>query len=269
VHEEIELFSGPVEMIGCRHLPSVPPVGAVLVCTAGPFDAAVDRGRVARLARRLAADGLAVQRVHPADDPPSGDAGLVTFASLVDGARQALERLFVSSGPVPLGFVGARLGALVAARLARRQRAAPVAVWEPALDPLAVLERVAAGRGGARRVDPAVGEAAGGDAADLLDTPLIAELARPGVVGGLLDELGPGPRPLLLVQTSEGTEISPVHAAAVERARHAGMVVDVACHTCDGWRGDGLIPVADSAALVHDTAVWLGAQLVPAPTAAT
>jgi hypothetical protein len=264
VHEEIELVSDAVEMIGCRHLPSAPPVGAVLVCSAGPFDAAVDRGRVARLARRLAADGLAVQRLHPVDDPPGGDARLVTFASLVDGAERALERLRAASGDVPVALVGARLGALVAARLARRHGAAPVAVWEPALDPLTVLERAAAaGRGRARPVDPVVGDPVAGGAIDLVDTPLAAELVDPSAIGGLLDELGPRPRPLLLVQTSDGGELSSEHAAVVERGRHAGIVVDVACHTCDGWRGGRLIPVADPAAVVDDTAAWLGAQLVP------
>ncbi|MGH9112212.1 MAG: hypothetical protein ACRDZN_07945 [Acidimicrobiales bacterium] len=246
--EEVELFGGSESLFGCRHLPSAPTGAGVVICASGPFDGAVDQGRVARLGRRLAGAGVAVQRFHYRGTGWSdGDAGALGFRRLVDDAGSAL-RLIRSAGVDRLGFVGARFGALVAARLAHDLPGAPVAVWEPVVDPRRLLEHaVAAG------------------VVDLLDTPLAAELFEGTLVGSLVDELGGSPRPLLLVQTGPPPSLRADYKTVAERARARGLTVETACHPCDGVLGGLPVPAAPADELIEHTSAWLAAHLVPAP----
>jgi alpha/beta superfamily hydrolase len=147
VREEIDLFGGPELVFGCRHLPSEASGAGVLVCLGAPFDPPVDDGRAARLGRRLAGAGVAVQRFQYRGSWPSeGDARRIGFADLVADATQALELLRDRAGVRRVAFLGARLGALVAARVARNEPAAPVALWTPDPDPRTTLEHAARAR---------------------------------------------------------------------------------------------------------------------------
>jgi alpha/beta superfamily hydrolase len=252
VREEIDLFGGPEHLYGCRHMPPTPVSAGVVICTS-PLDSAVDEGRAIRVGRRLARAGVAVQRFHYHGDPPSdGDPSTVGFASLIDDARQALELLRHHCRPERLGFVGARLGALVAAQLAQAQDGAPLALWEPVLDPGSVLEQAAR----ARRSPPAA-EAT----SDVFDSPLAGDLLDGVLVGGLVDELGARPRPVLVVQTSPGDVLRPGYVQLVARCHDREMLVDVECHPCDGERRGVPVPVAPCDALVERTASWLVARL--------
>ncbi len=262
MHEEIELFGGPAQLLGCRHMPPSSPAAGVVICSSAPFEAAVDAGRGARLGRRLARGGVAVQRFHCLDAPP-GDRDLaeLSFASLVEDARRALDRLRDSCRVERLGFVGARLGALVAARLAHDHDGAPLALWEPVVDARTAIEQAARARftrqstgvetpaGGARRLD-------------LFDMPLGAELSDGTRVGGVVDEAGGRPRPLLVAQTAQGDVLRPEYDLLVARCRARQFTVDAACYPCDGERDGAPVPVAPADALVDDTAAWLVAHLV-------
>lgn len=252
VREEIDLFGGPEQLFGCRHMPPMPVLAGVVICTS-PLEPAVDEGRGIRLGRRLARAGVAVQRFHYRGDPPSdGDPSTVGFAALVDDARRALELLRARCRPQRLGFVGARLGALVAAQLAQPHDGAPLALWEPVVDPRDVLEQAAR----ARRSPPAA------DATrDLFDSLLAADLLDGVLVGGLLDELGDRPRPVLVVQTSPGDGLRPRYDRLVARCRDREILVDAECHPCDGERHGVPVPVAPGDALVERTASWLVARL--------
>ncbi len=298
MREEIDLFGGPDLVFGCRHLPAEASGAGVLVCLGPPSDGAVDDGRAARLGRRLAAAGVAVQRFHyrgvwPSDGDPRG----VGFDDLVEDATRALGLLRDRTSVGRVAFVGARLGALVAARVARAEPGAPVALWAPAPDPRAALELAARARVARGAMAPAGDPASappaplapngtgaptagagfdGGPApeaapagpspavadddapVDLFDTPLAAELAEGSAVRSLADELGRGPRPLLLAVTTAGGR-----ETIVAGCRARGMAVDVLAHTYDDERDGRAVPGEPADALVDETARWLVAQLAP------
>jgi hypothetical protein len=275
VHEAIEVFGGAVELLGCRHVPAVgAPVAGVVVCSVGPFDAAVDTSRSARLGRRLARLGLAVQRYHLASAHVGARAGApgsdserarLDFATFVDAARRAADLLRDRCGVDRLGFVGARLAALVSARAVRRLDGSPLALWEPVVDPAAAATEAARTR---RVADaPRSGRGATGGPPtprfDVFDTPLGAELADGTRVADLLDEMGVRPRPVLVAQTGpgDGDGLRPEYASVVARCREAQIPVEAVCHPCDGRRDGNPVPVSDGDALVEHTAAWLAARL--------
>ena len=112
------------------------PGPAVLICSSICADFTANYHRERLLARALLGRGIAVARFHYFGEGNSdGDARDVTLPSMIDDATAVLDHLEsqVSSGPI--GFVGTRLGALVAAAIARR-RGAPLALWEPLGEPL-------------------------------------------------------------------------------------------------------------------------------------
>lgn len=304
VREEIDLFGGPDRLFGCRHLPAVASGAGVLVCLGAPSEGPVDDGRAARLGQRLAEAGVAVQRFHYRGAWPSdGDPRIVGFDTLVEDAARALDLLRDRAAVRRVAFVGARLGALVAARVARAEPRAAVALWAPVPDPRTALEQAArvrvareaalSGRpapgapaapgaaetNGAGRHAPPGGnvgqphdDASAGSAGavapraavdddtdaplDLFDTPLAAELAEGAVVGSLADELGRGPRPLLLAAARAGERDT---IAAGCRAQ--GLSVDLLAHTYDEERDGTLVPGAPADELIDETARWLAAQL--------
>ncbi len=178
-----------------------------------------------------------------------------------------------------MGFVGARLGALVAARVARGRTGAPLALWEPVTDPFEVIEQAAKARGArprrqVARNGPALATtsdltpapaAVGGDAepavVDVLDTPLGADLADGAVVAGLVEEMGDRPRPLLVVQTAPGHVLRPQLSRFVDRCHGRGLAADHVCHPCDGQRDGVPVPASTAQSLVDDTATWLISHL--------
>lgn len=275
VREEVELFGGPEHLLGCRHLPAGPATAGVVVCSSAPFAGPVDHGRTARLARRLARAGVAVQRFHHRGVAPSdGDVAGVGFDELVEDARRALDLLRDRTGVDRAAFVGVRIGALVAARLARAHDGAPVALWQPATDPGDVLEQAASVRRRRRTLDaptswPAAtsGDTAPAGAADLFDSRLATDLLERANVGDLVAELGPGPRPLLVVQTGPGDGLDPHLEQVVARCRARGLAVGTAVHPCDGERDGVPVPVAPTDALVAGTAGWLAGRLGAVPAA--
>jgi hypothetical protein len=295
VRDEVELFGWPQQMLGCRHVPVEGGRAGVLVCLGAPFGAAVDQGRAARLGRRLAGAGVAVQRFHPRGSAPSdGAPGDVTFGALVDDAQRALDLLRERGGVDRVGFVGSRLGALVVARVLRGHPGSPVALWQPAVDPRHVVEQAARLRAATRWAHPGDGtrpSAAASPASgspgvggtgppagavvddgldvldaphppDLFDSPLSADLADGGAVGRLADELGDRPGALLLVQTAAGDTLGPEYLDLVERCRSRHVPVDARAQPCDGERDGAAVPAAPDEALIDATATWLAARLV-------
>ncbi len=149
VRDDVDLFGWPEQTLGCRHMPDGDVLAGVVVCLSLWPDSAVDDGRAARLGRRLARAGVAVQRYHHRGSPASdGDPTAVSFATLVADAERAVDLLRERTGVARIGLVGARLGALVAARVSRGHRGVPVALWEPVVDPRQAVEQAARARGG-------------------------------------------------------------------------------------------------------------------------
>jgi hypothetical protein len=267
VSVEVELFGGPEMVFGCRHMPASAPGAAVLICPAGPIESSADDGRGARLGHWLAARGVAVQRFHYRGTGSSdGDPQALSFERLVDDARRALGVLCDRSRADRLGFVGTRLGALVAARLAREHPSAPLAVWEPVIDPRRVLERaVAAGRK-TGQAEGATSEPGvpGSAAVDLLDTPLAVELFEGTMVGGLVDEIGDLARPLLLTDAGDGSGSSSGRSieGVASRCRAAGGAVEVARASVGGRQNGAGDPALATDELVDSTADWLLRYLI-------
>ncbi len=251
VHEQVEILGAAAHLLGCRHTPDGEPRAAVLVCTAPPLDHPVDAGRTARLGRHLARAGVAVQRFGSLDpDAPPGGAAAVGVDALVEDARGALELLRDRCPVERVGLLGVRLGALVAARLARALPAAPLALWQPATRPRAVLEEAARARAAAP----------GSPTLDVLGTRLGAELAEGALVGGLVDELGPEPRPLLVAWTA--AEGAGAAAGDVARCRARGFPVEELTVPCDGDRAGRPVPVATPDELVERTTTWFARHLL-------
>lgn len=297
-HEEVELFSGAPGgglIFGCRHMPAAGGATAgVVVCPPTHGDAGINYHREARLGRWLARAGVATQRFHYRGTgesdrlPPPG----TTFASLVDDARQATELLRERCGVERIGFLGTRVGALVAARVAADLDGAPLALWQPVIDPRRyVNDSVAvdfgrgargpatlptgfdgppvAGPGGAPvqgSSGPAVAGAqlsSPGARSTLVDSPLGRDLFDPSVIDNLVDAVGRRPRPVLLVQLHRRVGLAPDYRAAVGRWQARAFPVDVAYDpTEDEWWQvhQGWEP---SDEVLSATSSWLSARLAP------
>jgi pimeloyl-ACP methyl ester carboxylesterase len=108
----------------------------VLVCSSvfGDFSANYYRERL--LGRALVSQGIGVIRFHYAGEGNSqGERRVMTFSSLCDDAAAVLDHA-VSLGFTEFALLGTRMGALVAAATVASMPAAPLALWEPVVQPL-------------------------------------------------------------------------------------------------------------------------------------
>lgn len=251
-HEEIELFGGPELLFGCRHMPAAGATTGVVICPPTLSDAEVNYHREVRVGRWLARAGVAAQRFHYRGTGHSdGNPGAISFAGLVDDARRAVDHLHDRCGIDRVGFLGTRVGALVAARMARDYDAAPLALWQPVVDPR-------------RYVDDSV--AIGIRA---LDTPLGRDLFDSATVDNLVDAVGVRPRPVLVVQLHRRVGLSPEYRGTVGRWQARGFPVDVAYDpTEDDWWQvhPGWSP---SDEVLSVTSLWLASRLASTASGGT
>lgn len=247
-HEEIELFGGAELLFGCRHLPAAGATTGVVICPPTLSDAEVNYHREARLGRWLARAGVATQRFHYRGTGHSdGDATKTSFAMLLDDARRATDLLRERCGIERIGFLGTRVGALVAARLAREAEGVPLALWQPVVDPR-------------RYVDDSVAVGA-----SVLETVLGRELFDSVEVDNLVDAVGVRPRPILLVQLHRRVGLSPEYRATVGRWQARGFTVEVAYDPTedDWWR---VHPEWEpSEEVLSVTALWMASRLAVSP----
>jgi hypothetical protein len=270
VREEVEFFGTPDRLFGCRHLPVRGPAEgaplAVLICSPVLTDFGANYQREVRLARRLAAAGIPVQRFHPRGTGHSdGERTDLAFPALVDDARTALARLRTACRPGAVALLGSRLAALAAATVAGDEPGAPLVLWDPVPSLRAYL------RAGMRaRAVHRVGKDGDGpedpDAqldrlgyVDVLGIPVGPGLYRAGDVPELGDALAAGSRPVLLVQFAPGP-LSPLYAAAADAWRSGGAEVAAEVCPCDeSW---WFIPDrrATADAVLETTVAWLAAR---------
>ncbi|HKE74813.1 MAG TPA: hypothetical protein VKB57_14425 [Acidimicrobiales bacterium] len=269
IREEVEFFGAPERLFGCRHLPMDGPAAgaplAVVICPPVLADFGANYQREVRLARRLAAAGLPVQRFHPRGTGHSdGDRADLSFAALVDDCRAAVERLRETCGPAAVALVGSRLSALAAA-VADGEGGSPLVMWDPVPSLRSYL------RGGLRaravhRVGKVGAAPEGPDDqrartgyVDVLGIPVGPALLDAGDVPVLGEAVAGGPRPLLLVQFAPG-ELTPPYAAAAAAWRERAIDVTAAVCPCDeSW---WFIPDrrAPADAVLDTTAAWLAAR---------
>jgi alpha/beta superfamily hydrolase len=306
-HEEIEFFGAREAMFGCRHMPaSGTATAGVVVCSPVLTDAAVNHHREVRIGRWLARAGLAAQRFqYRGTGESDGDPSRLSFSSLLDDARAAATHLREHCGVEQVGFLGTRVGALVASRVARDFEGAPLALWQPVVDPRRYLDDCVAVLTGHPLFDPNVvpgtsvpgrpgedqvagppeprsatsaplapglavppSQTGAGRAAAFLGSPLGRELFDPSVIDNIVDAAGVRPRPVLLVQLHRRVGLAPEYRAAIGRWQARECTVDVAYDpTEDDWWNihHGWSPSDEALAA---TASWLSSQLaevVPRP----
>jgi len=295
-HEEVELFSGAPGgglIFGCRHMPAAgSSTAGVVICAPTHSDAGINYHREARLGRWLARAGVATQRFHyrgtgDSDRLPSPG---ITFQTLVDDARQAADLLRERCGVERVGFLGTRVGALVAAKAAAEVEGAPLALWQPVIDPRRYVNDSVAVDFGRGALGPAtlptgfdgpdsdlgphgpgappiggVPLSTPGARSTLVDSPLGRDLFDPSVIDNLVDAIGRRPRPVLVVQLHRRVGLAPDYRAAVGRWQARGFPVDVAYDpTEDEWWQvhQGWEP---SDEVLSATSSWLSARLAPRP----
>jgi pimeloyl-ACP methyl ester carboxylesterase len=247
-HEEIELFGGSELLFGCRHVPAGGATTGVVICPPAFGDAEVNYHREARLGRWLARAGVVAQRFQPRGTGRSGgDPAAISFGSLVDDARRAVEQLRERCGIDRIALLGTRVGGLVAARVARDMDDIPLALWQPVVDP-------------SKYVDDGVAVGVPG-----MSTTLGRDLFDSAVVDSLVDLVGVRPRPILLVQLHRRVGLASDFRTTVGRWQARGFGVEVAYDPTedDWWRVHPEWNPSDEVLTV--TALWLASRLAATP----
>lgn len=276
VHVEF-LESGPDSMIGFLHTPLDAPRGGVVLCSSLHAEMMGNYRKEVLLAERLAELGVAVQRFHYRGTGNSGglDAD-VTLDSMQDDARRWQRNLVESTSVADVGFFGVRFGALAAAGAASAAPGAPVAFWQPVVDPQAyfreifrsqLMRELKAGKApepGAASLDEKLTSAG---IADVLGYSIHETLYKSTVDRLLSDELGPAARPALVVQISRAAELAADLATLVEEWKGCGWATrtHVEVHepawwfVGEDWKAEELRE--ETTTLVEITARWMAERL--------
>jgi alpha/beta superfamily hydrolase len=229
------------QLFTCLHEPATTPIGAVVVCSSVLADFVSNYQREVHLARRLAGAGIVTLRYHPSGMGDSdGDPAAVTLDSLHDDATWATDLLRAAAGDVPIGFVGVRWGALIAAAVARsvstsaRNGSVPLVLIEPindfrrffreawrsrAISALAATDTATAKKQKLADVLSSAGFA------DIVGNVLHRPLYESANNREALSEFDDLANDVLVVQF-QGKELRPDHRATMERLRSGGATVD-------------------------------------------
>ncbi|NQE87032.1 serine aminopeptidase domain-containing protein [Nocardia terpenica] len=208
--EEFEFVgaSGRRLFVGVAAPMAANPTAAVVICSPLFTDSIANYRREVALARRLAEHGVAVARFHYRGTGHSD--GLATdldLGGLIEDTKAVAGLIDSRFGRLPCGFVGTRVGAVVAAAAAQGDRRV-LLLWEPTPDPTAYLReifRVRRMRGLVLRrpeqttAEQLFGQLAAGVDVDALGYRVTAALYRDLVDTSLPDELIDRPGAALLV----------------------------------------------------------------------
>ena len=225
------------------HEPAEPPDHAVVVCSPLLAEAIRSQRRELVLGWELSGSGASVMRFHYVGSGNSdGEPENMTFAGLVADARVAATELRERTGISAIGFVGTRLGALVAAAAAAEFPGGSLVLWEPPIDMGRYYNEVFRARmiGLLKRGERSLGSKelmevfARDGVLDVIGNPLPHSLYQTTVELDLADLLvAAGPRPALVVQMSIKPELRPGLTAVLERCEAAGMTVGATATTYD------------------------------------
>lgn len=218
-------------LFACFHQPLDRAWAALVVCPPLDPDFTVNYRRYVVLARLLASDGVRVVRFHYRGTGHSaGDPADTSYQDLVEDALHAAG--LASSETGRLCVMGGGWGALISASVARSLPGAPLVLW----DPIDVADRYYREARRARLIATMRNSAPdnadnsspfvspdGAASLDVAGYVLHRRLEETSRGRNLVEELGPTPRSVLLVQSRD----------EVARSQWKGEVVDT-------WRGQGL-----------------------------
>lgn len=231
--EALHLGRPVAPLFSVFHRPPGPPRGVVVVCSP-PYTEAARNQRREILFGWLGCDrDLAVVRFHPRGSGHSGgDTADMTLETMEedaqDVARESVERL---EAPL-VGFVGTRLGAVVAHRVAAMHPGAAVVWWHPVLSADSYMRELfrAAMIGALKRGVTTNGremeahlKAEG--VLEVLGSP-VSRRFYDSLFAHPLDDAPSGPRRGLVVQMSRHSELQGQYVEFVSKLRGDGWAVD-------------------------------------------
>jgi alpha/beta superfamily hydrolase len=218
------------------HQPKEPGDLAVVVCQPVYAEAARNRRRELALASELCAAGICVARFdYRGSGHSSGPADALRFSEMVEDAGIVVRALLERSGARRVGFVGTRLGALVALQAGAGATGGPMVLWEPPVDLDRYYREVFRARmiglvkqGERTPSGKAMLEEFARDGfMDVLGNPLSHALYESTRNLSLTDLLiQSAPRPMSIVQMSIKREIKPALSAVIDKCTASGLTVD-------------------------------------------
>jgi alpha-beta hydrolase superfamily lysophospholipase len=271
------LDAGPDRMIGFLHTPLEPPRGGVVLCSSLHAEMMGNYRKEVLLAERLAERGVAVQRFHYRGTGNSGGSDAdVTLDSMQDDARLWCQNLVDKTSVADVGYFGVRFGALAAAGAAHAFQEAPVAFWQPVLDPQLyfreifrsqLMRELKSGKApgpGPTSLDEKLTSAG---IADVLGYSIHETLYKSTLDRLLSDELGRSPRAALIVQIAWAAELTSDLATLVtgwegggwRTSTHVEVHEPAWWFVGEDWKAEELRE--ETTALVETTAGWLADQL--------
>lgn len=230
--EAVHLGPSTSPIFAVFHRPPKTPLGVVVICSP-PYVEAIRNHRRELLFGWLASErGLAAVRFHPRGGGHSGgDTAKLSLRTMLDDAEEvaaeAIERF-----QTPLtGFVGTRLGAVVAHRAANRFAGSAVAWWHPVLDAHSYMRELFRARliGGLKRGvttnrDELEARFRTDGILDVLGVP-VSRLFYDSLFAHPLDDAPSGPREGLLVQMSHHNDLLRGYASFISGLRDGGWSV--------------------------------------------
>jgi alpha/beta superfamily hydrolase len=267
-------------LFGAVTLPSGEPKASVLISSSLYAESARNYRREIILARDLAVRGIASLRFHYRGTGYSdGDPAALAFPTMCADATAALAQLTARCPGLPTGYVGTRLGALVAARLARAAASAPVVLWDPISSPAIFFQDATKARraggmiaGKQHGASPAEEDPWGTGFLDSLGYRLPLGLRNSLEGLSLAECLGAASRPILIASVVPGYEPkSQAEAAAEILRRTTGSEVDLRriegrlswWTSRDSWDPDEDHPATRE--VIARSAEWLERRLTEEP----
>lgn len=245
------------------------PVAGVVICSPILAEVPNNYRREVVLSRRLAGRGVAVIRFHYRGAGHSdGESGDLDIDSMEADTRAAANHLVARRAVDRLGFVGTRLGALVAAAGSRLTGNGPVALWEPVVAPTRYFGEILRAQlvtdlAGSSR-DALLEELQSQGWVDVLGYRVERSLYASACARDLVAELGDHPRPVLLVHFGRGVSLADqLLGPQLEQREFAVTAVRLPIREAwwfPGGQDSEALSHADSAA-IDVTVDWLSGQL--------
>lgn len=263
-------------LLSCVSTPSGDTRAGVVMCPPLHADFAKNYRNEVLLGWALSQAGFAVIRFHYRGQGHSdGDAEDITLDSLRADVRTAVEHLVARTGVSRIAFFGCRLGAFIASTAAALYEGAPLALWEPVVDPSSYLrEALRARLIGDIKDDVAQRESAQELAlglkrsghVDIHGYPIHNKLIESLQGRTLAEELGDGWRPVMFLHMGRGEKMRAEHRTVTDGLTAAGLPVDVHHVSADvGWWFRGAAQAREqvdqlAAEAVATTTNWMGTK---------